>query len=89
MHEWRRTIDAVDRLVAQTIHDGLLVLQAESEFVVTDAFDDGPEMLKSVSGWRGTRISDPLARRVASATPPISVHQQVRMNLLRTLPSAS
>jgi hypothetical protein len=89
MHEWRATIDAVDRLVAETIDDGLFALQAESEFVVTDAFDDGPEMLESVSGWRGTRISDALARRVASARPPISVHQQVRMQLLRALPSAS
>jgi hypothetical protein len=89
MREWRRTIDAVDRLVAQTIDDGFFALQAESEFVVTDAFDDGPEMVETVSGWRGTRISDALARRVTSATPPISVHQQVRMHLLRTLPSAS
>jgi hypothetical protein len=89
MHEWRGTIDAVDRLVAGTIDDGLFALQAESEFVVTDAFDDGPEMVASVSGWRGTRISDALARRVTSATPPISVHQQVRMHLLRALPSAS
>jgi hypothetical protein len=89
MREWRGTIDAVDRLVAQTIDDGLFALQAESEFVVTDAFDDGPEMVESVSGWRGTRISDALARRVTVATPPISVHQQVRMHLLRTLPSAS
>jgi hypothetical protein len=56
MHEWRGTIDAVDRLVAETIDDGLFALQAESEFVVTDGFDDGPEMLESVSGWRGTRI---------------------------------
>jgi hypothetical protein len=89
MHDWRRTIDAVDRLVAQTIDDGLFALQAESEFVGTDAFDDGPEMVESVSGWRGTRISDVLARRVASATPPISVYQQVPMQLLRALPSAS
>jgi hypothetical protein len=89
MDEWRGTIDAVDRLVAETIDDGFFALQAESELVVTDAFDDGPEMVESVSGWRGTRISDALARRVASATPPISVHQQVRMQLLRALPFAS
>jgi hypothetical protein len=89
MHEWRGTIDAVDQLVAETIDDGLFALQAESEFVVTDAFDDGPEMVASVSGWRGTPISDALARRVTSATPPISVHQQVRMHVLRALPCAS
>jgi hypothetical protein len=44
MDEWRGTIDAVDRLVAETIDDGFFALQAESELVVTDAFDDGPEM---------------------------------------------
>jgi hypothetical protein len=46
-------------------------------------------MVESVSGWRGTRISDALARRVASVPRPISVHQQVCMHLLRALPSAS
>jgi hypothetical protein len=89
MHEWRGTIGAVDRLVAETIDDGLFALEAESEFVVTDAFDDGREMVALVRGWRGTRISDALARRVASAMPPISVQQQVRMHLLRALPFAS
>lgn len=83
MREWRTTIDAVDALVAETIDDGLFALEAESSFIVTDTFDDGPELVESVSSWRGTQISRALARRVTAATPPIRVHQDVRLHLLR------
>jgi hypothetical protein len=87
--EWRTTIDAVDGVVTETIDDGFFALEAESEFIVIDTFDDGRELVESVSGWRGTRISRALARRVASATPPITVHQEVQLRLLRALPRAS
>jgi hypothetical protein len=83
MREWRTTIDAVDALVAETIDDGLFALEAESSFIVTDTFDDGPELVESVSSWRGTQISRALARRVTAATPPIRVRQDVRLHLLR------
>jgi hypothetical protein len=89
MREWRTTIDAVDALVAETIDDGLFALEAESSFIVTDTFDDGPELVESVSSWRGTQISRALARRVTAATPPISVHQDVRLHLLRARSAAS
>jgi hypothetical protein len=87
--EWRTTIDAVDGVVTETIDDGFFALEAESEFIVIDTFDDGRELVESVSGWRGTRISRALARRVASATAPITVHQEVQLRLLRALPRAS
>jgi hypothetical protein len=83
MREWRRTIDAVDRLVAETIDDDFFALEDERDFIVTDTFDNGPELVESVSGWRGTVISRALAQRVASAKPPIGVHQEVRLRLLR------
>ena len=83
MREWRTTIEAVDGLFAETIDDGLFALEAESSFMVADTFDDGPELIESVSGWRGTQISSALAGRVAAATPPIRVHQEVRLQLLR------
>jgi hypothetical protein len=89
MREWRSTIDAVDALVAETIDDGLFALEAERSFVVADTFDDGPEFMESVSGWRGTRISRALAHRVAAAQPPIRVHQEVRLHLLRARAAAS
>lgn len=88
MREWRTTIDAIDRLVAETIDDGLFVLDAEHRFVVTDSFDDGREFVEAVTGWQGTRISRALARRGAVAPPPISVDQQVRLRVLRVLPQA-
>ena len=72
-----------DGLFAETIDDGLFALEAESSFMVADTFDDGPELIESVSGWRGTQISSALAGRVAAATPPIRVHQEVRLQLLR------
>jgi hypothetical protein len=89
MRDWRTTIDAVDALVAETIDAGLFALEAESSFIVTDTFDDGPELVESVSSWRGTQIPGALARRVAAATPPIRVHQEVRLHVLRARSAAS
>jgi hypothetical protein len=86
MREWRMTIDAVDRLAAQTLHDGLFALEMERCFTVADTSDDGPALVEAVSGWQGTSVPDALARRIAAATPPISVHQEVRLRLLRALP---
>jgi hypothetical protein len=63
MRAWGTTIEAIDRLVAETIGDGLFVLDAEHRFVVTDTFDDGREFVEAVRGWQGTRISRALARR--------------------------
>jgi hypothetical protein len=83
MREWRPTIDAVDRLVVQTIEDGLFALDAEHSLVVTDECESGTEFIEAVSGWRGTRISPALARRVAAANSPVSVDQEVRLRLLR------
>jgi hypothetical protein len=83
MHSWRRTVDAVDRLVAQTIEDRLYVLAGEHRFVVTDMFDNGAELVETVSGWQGTRISAALAKHVRAAAPPMRVHQDVRLRLLR------
>jgi hypothetical protein len=76
-------------LVAETIDDRLFAVEAQSSFIVIDTFDDGPELVESVSGWRGTQISSALARRVAAATPPIRVHQEVRLQLLRARAAAS
>jgi hypothetical protein len=81
------TIDAVDRLAAQTIDDGLFAMEVERCFTVADMSDDGPALVKAVSGWRGTSVPGALARRMAAATPPIRVHQEVRLRLLRALPS--
>ena len=83
MRDWHETIQAVDELIAETIADGLFELQHESRFVVTDSFDDGPECLETVRGWRGTRVPDDVLTRLATTTVRVTVEQDVRLRLLR------
>jgi hypothetical protein len=83
MREWRQTVDAVDQLVAETIEAGLYVVEAERQFVVTDTFENGPALVESVRGWRGTRISETVSARVAAVSQRVTVDQEVRLRLLR------
>ena len=83
MHEWLDTIHAVDERFAETIAAGLYELEHESWFVVTDTYDNGPECLDIVSGWRGTRVSPVVSQRLAVAARPVTVEQEVRLRLLR------
>jgi hypothetical protein len=86
MRAWLDTIQAIDELVAETIRIGLYELQHESRFVVTDTFDDGPECVEIVNGWRGTRIPDSVAVQLAATTTQVTVQQEIRMRLLRSEP---
>ncbi len=83
MREWLKTIEAVDELVACAVDDGLYVIEDEQRFLVTDTWESGPELVETVSGWQGTRISRAVGERVVSARPPVCVHQEVRLRLLR------
>ena len=83
MHEWLDTIHAVDERFAETIAAGLYELEHESWFVVTDTYDNGPECLDIVSGWRGTRVPPGVAQRLAATTSAVTVQQEVRLRLLR------
>jgi hypothetical protein len=85
MREWLKTIEAVDELVARTVDDRLYVIENEQRFLVTDTFESGRELVETVSGWQGTRISRALAERVVAARPPVYVHQEVRLRLLRAI----
>jgi hypothetical protein len=85
MRDWLDTIEAVDERLAETIGAGLYELQHESRFVVTDTYDDGPECLETVSGWRGTHVSRTLSTKLAATEPPVTVRQEVRLRLLRRL----
>jgi hypothetical protein len=89
MRGWSHTIQAIDKLMAETIADGLYERQHESRFVVTDSFDSGPECLETVAGWRGTRVPASVATRLAAATSQVTVRQEVRLRLLRRLPEHS
>lgn len=88
MRDWRQTIDAVDGRIAQAIAQGLFVVDDERTCVVADEFDSGAELVEVVAGWRGTRVPAELADRAPSAPPPLRVLQDVRLRLLRALPSA-
>ncbi len=89
MGDWSDTIQAIAKLVAETIADGLYELQHESRFVVTDSFDSGPECLETVAGWRGTRVPASVATGLAAATSQVTVRQEVRLRLLRRVPEHS
>jgi hypothetical protein len=54
----------------------------ERSVVVTETFDNGPELAETVSGWQGTTISARLARSAAAAAPPLTVDQEVRVRVL-------
>jgi hypothetical protein len=86
MRDWQRTIDAVDGIVGETVDSGLFSVEDERRFVVVDTADDGRAFVETVMGWQGTTVPDALARRMAEATPPIRVLQEVRLRLLRTVP---
>ena len=83
MRDWLDTIDAVDECFAETIAAGLYELEHESWFVVTDTYENRPECLETVSGWRGTRVPSGVAQRLAATTSAVTVQQEVRLRLLR------
>jgi hypothetical protein len=87
MREWRETIDAVDERVAEAIGLGLFAIESEHTITVPDEFESGAEFIEVVGAWRGTRIPPPVAARATAARPPIRVPQEIRLRIVRTLPS--
>jgi hypothetical protein len=85
MREWRATIDAVEQQIQGVLADGLFTIGQERALVVTETFDNGPELVETVSGWQGTKIPRHFGRAVAAAAPPLTVEQDVRLRLLRAL----
>jgi hypothetical protein len=85
MREWRAVVDDVEEQVQRALASGLFALDAERSLMVSETFDNGPECVETVAGWRGTTISARLARRVAAAPPPLSVDQEVRLRVLRAV----
>ena len=83
MSEWAQTIATIDRLVQQTIHQGLFDLERESRYVVTDEYDDGAEFVAVTRDWAGTNVSDALAARVGREHGRVRLHQDVRLRVLR------
>ena len=89
MHEWMKTIRAVDGRVAETVAAGLYERTNERTLVIRSTFDDGPDCLEITGTWQGTRVPQPLADRLAAVRDPVSVDQQVRLRVLRRGPAVS
>ena len=83
MSEWAQTIARIDRLVEQTIDQGLFDLERESRYVVTDEYDDGAEFVAVTRDWAGTDVSDALAARVGREQGRDRLHQDIRLRVLR------
>lgn len=83
MREWQMMIDEVAALIDGTITDGLFNELEERRYHVLETFDDGKELVESVSEWAGTKISRTLAQRVERAAPPMTIRQPVRLRALR------
>ncbi|NUT56635.1 MAG: hypothetical protein HOQ03_11735 [Thermoleophilia bacterium] len=89
MHEWIETIHAVDKRVVETIAARLFQQTDERTLVIRDTFDDGPQCLETIGTWRGTRVPQPLADRLAATRDQVTVDQQVRLRLLRRGPASA
>jgi hypothetical protein len=87
MRDWARTIDVVDGRILAVIDDGLFAPVAERSCVVVDEFDSGAEFVEVVGNWAGTLIPPALTERARNASPPVRVHQVVRLRLLRAQPA--
>lgn len=83
LREWGALIREIDGRIGEAVAAGLFAIEHESHFTVADGFADGEECLACASQWVGTRIPPAVRRRVARASGPVRVHQQVRMRLLR------
>ena len=83
MREWRAIIDEIDALTFEVIDAGLFAIDDEREVVVADTYDGGPELVEIVGGWKGTRIPAELTGRLAGESGEVSVHQRIRLRLLR------
>jgi hypothetical protein len=85
MREWSAAIAAVDRETARTLDKGLYRLEREHTLTVTDTYDDGPELLSEVREWEATRIPPPTAHALSAVSTPVSLDQEIRLRIYRTL----
>ena len=81
MREWAATIDAIDRRTADAVATGLYRLEHEGSLTVTDVYDDGPELLRELREWEGTRIPPAVARTLSDVPVAVSVHQEIRLRV--------
>jgi hypothetical protein len=71
MREWRRTVNSVAELIDETVAGGLFSAETERGYDVLETFDDGKELVETVSEWAGTKISRaPAARHPRECAAP-------------------
>jgi hypothetical protein len=85
MREWRLIVDRVAEFVDETIDAGLFAEEKGRRYEVVETFDDRKEFVDTVRDWTGTKISRSLAARAQRATPPLKIHESVRLRVLRVL----
>lgn len=85
MREWLRTVSLVDELLGRTVDAGLYSIETERRFMVRDIWDSESDCAETVAKWQGTRIPLALTDRLAQARAPVTVHQEVRLRLLRAI----
>jgi SAM-dependent methyltransferase len=78
------TSDAVDRRTASVLAAGLYRLDHERSLTVTDVYDDGPELLRELQDWKGTRIPPALARTLSELPEAVSLRQEIRLRVYRS-----
>jgi hypothetical protein len=83
MREWSRTIEAVDARVDEAVDAGLYSIEREQRLMVADSWDGARESAEMIGGWKGTRLSAALERRILAASPPLTITQEVRLRVLR------
>ena len=82
MTGWRKTIDRVERRTQKAIRTGLFTVVHQERLIVTDRFDDGPELLATAAGFAGTKIPVTLRRRIRSERSPVTIDQLIRLRVL-------
>lgn len=88
MHEWNKTVCAVDALVDETIAARLYEKTDERVLVIRSTFADGPDCLEITGTWQGTRVPQPLKDRLAALRDQVTVDQQVRLRVFRRGPAS-
>jgi hypothetical protein len=83
MRAWAQLIAAVDRETGRVVDAGLYRLEDERSFTVSDAYDDGPELMSYVRDWKGTKLPPALVRTLRRTAGPLSLDQEIRLRLYR------
>ena len=75
--EFGEAVAAAERALERTVAERLFVAEGEREIEVVERFDDGADMVQTVSEWEGVVVPPGLAERAREARGPVDVRQRV------------